>query len=83
MLRFMSKLNNGGIKKSDLFYDRLASLYSFFLQSSDVFSFGVILCEILTRLDADPDILTRTRDFGVDRDNLVTLIDHTEVRSIL
>ena len=45
-----------------------------------MFSFCVILCEILTRRDADPDVLTRTRDFGVDKENLLALIDKTEVR---
>jgi len=32
----------------------------------DVFSFGIVLCEIITRLKAEPDVLPRTRDFGLD-----------------
>jgi len=32
----------------------------------DVFSFGIVLCEIITRLKAEPDVLPRTKDFGLD-----------------
>lgn len=33
---------------------------------ADVFSFGIIMCEITARIDADPDIMPRTVRFGVD-----------------
>ncbi|XP_061175020.1 dual specificity testis-specific protein kinase 2-like [Saccostrea echinata] len=33
---------------------------------ADVFSFGIIACEITARIDADPDIMPRTLRFGVD-----------------
>ncbi|KAG1958748.1 PKc_LIMK_like_unk domain-containing protein isoform X1 [Pimephales promelas] len=32
----------------------------------DVFSFGIVLCEILARIPADPEILPRTQDYGLD-----------------
>ncbi|XP_028664673.1 dual specificity testis-specific protein kinase 1-like [Erpetoichthys calabaricus] len=32
----------------------------------DVFSFGIVLCEILARIPADPEVLPRTQDYGLD-----------------
>ncbi|XP_035246256.1 dual specificity testis-specific protein kinase 2 [Anguilla anguilla] len=32
----------------------------------DVFSFGIVLCEILGQIPADPEILPRTQDYGLD-----------------
>lgn len=33
---------------------------------ADIFSFGIILCEIIGRCESDPDVLPRNRSFGID-----------------
>ncbi|CAL8248385.1 unnamed protein product [Merluccius merluccius] len=40
----------------------------------DVFSFGIVLCEILARIPADPEILPRTQDYGLDREAFGKLV---------
>ncbi|XP_067105830.1 dual specificity testis-specific protein kinase 2-like [Osmerus mordax] len=43
-------------------------------QKVDVFAYGIILCEIIARIEADPDILPRTEDFGLDVDAFENMI---------
>ncbi|KAJ8040361.1 Dual specificity testis-specific protein kinase 2 [Holothuria leucospilota] len=38
----------------------------FYNEKSDVFSFGIVTCEIIARVSADPEELPRTIDFGVN-----------------
>lgn len=35
-------------------------------EQADVFSYGIISCEITARIDADPDVMPRTARFGLD-----------------
>ncbi|XP_043932755.1 dual specificity testis-specific protein kinase 1 [Protopterus annectens] len=35
-------------------------------EKADVFAYGIILCEIIARIQADPDYLPRSMDFGLD-----------------
>ncbi|KAJ8275495.1 hypothetical protein COCON_G00072470 [Conger conger] len=39
----------------------------------DIFSFGIMLCEIIGRVNADPDYLPRTMDFGL---NVAGFLEH-------
>ncbi|KAA0722156.1 Dual specificity testis-specific protein kinase 1 [Triplophysa tibetana] len=43
-------------------------------EKADVFSYGIILCEIIARIEADPDILPRTEDFGLDIDTFEQMV---------
>ncbi|KAF3705706.1 LIM domain kinase 1 [Channa argus] len=37
----------------------------------DIFSFGIMICEIIGRVSADPDYLPRTNDFGLNVDGFL------------
>ncbi|XP_015261020.1 PREDICTED: dual specificity testis-specific protein kinase 1 [Gekko japonicus] len=43
-------------------------------EKADVFAYGIILCEVLARVPADPDYLPRTEDFGLDVAAFCTLV---------
>ncbi len=40
----------------------------FYTEKTDLFSFGIILCEIIARVTANPDELPRLGDFGLDKE---------------
>ncbi|XP_030061598.1 dual specificity testis-specific protein kinase 2 [Microcaecilia unicolor] len=43
-------------------------------EKADVFSYGIILCEIIARIQADPDYLPRTENFGLDYDGFQRMV---------
>ncbi|XP_077372064.1 dual specificity testis-specific protein kinase 2 [Festucalex cinctus] len=43
-------------------------------EKADVFSYGIILCEIIARIQADPDFLPRTENFGLDYDTFQHMV---------
>ncbi|GFO27654.1 dual specificity testis-specific protein kinase 2 [Plakobranchus ocellatus] len=48
----------------------------FYDQRADIFSFGIILLEITTRIDADPETMPRTQKFGVDYIKVCDMVDY-------
>ena len=43
-----------------LLYVGCVKQFVVYIFQADVFSFGIIMCEITARIDADPDIMPRT-----------------------
>ncbi|CAK1553459.1 unnamed protein product [Leptosia nina] len=50
---------------------------------SDIFSYGIILCQLIARVDADPDVLPRTDNFGLNYMAFVELCDENTVPEFL
>ncbi|NXX81467.1 TESK1 kinase, partial [Urocolius indicus] len=44
-------------------------------EKADVFAYGIILCETIARVPADPDYLPRTEDFGLDITTFRTMVE--------
>lgn len=47
---------------------------------ADIFSYGIVLCELIALVEADPDCLPRTGCFGVDYLAFSNLLVDPEVR---
>ncbi|CAI9598965.1 unnamed protein product, partial [Staurois parvus] len=43
-------------------------------EKADIFSYGIILCEVIARIQADPDYLPRTENFGLDYDGFQHMV---------
>ncbi|XP_063532753.1 uncharacterized protein LOC134743272 [Cydia strobilella] len=50
---------------------------------SDIFSYGIILCQLIARVDADPDVLPRTDNFGLNYMAFLELCDEQTVPDFL
>eukprot|EP00117_Sycon_ciliatum_P028761 scpid31737/ scgid23045/ Dual specificity testis-specific protein kinase 2; Testicular protein kinase 2 len=44
-------------------------------EKADIFSYGIVMCEVIARVNADPDILPRTSAFGLDENAFGKMCD--------
>ncbi|KAK3579117.1 hypothetical protein CHS0354_022137 [Potamilus streckersoni] len=51
-------------------------LGKFYNEKADIFSFGIICCEITGRIESDPDVLPRNHNFGIDYVAFCEIIDY-------
>ncbi|CAG5118897.1 unnamed protein product, partial [Candidula unifasciata] len=48
----------------------------FYDERADIFSYGIILLEITARIEADPETMPRTKNFGVDYVKFCEMVDY-------
>ncbi|XP_063996243.1 dual specificity testis-specific protein kinase 1 [Pogoniulus pusillus] len=47
----------------------------FYNETADLFSYGIVLCEIIARIPADPDYMPRTEEYGLDVNTFRSMVE--------